>query len=492
MSRSIRLRTHVLFFMVMLVAFGLLSGLIYWSRSATDKAIETSILQNLRLLEALPDIRAQVRRMGDLEEVHRKTGDPAWLKLHGQARARAREAYRAIAGGNYAPVVSRPLARIEGLLKDPSHEPKGPPVTDASADVLELLSDVNDAAIANLKIDMDLFERASLTRFYIRTAAELCAVVMLTVYLLNFVLIPLRRFESAAREWKPGSEWDPHISAIPEIRGLSGMFSEMTRHLNDQFDHERKMNEFKSKLVSLVSHEFSNSLTVINNAVFLLEENVSPDERAATRPLHEMIASHANMLSSSVSNLLNMGRLESGKMAVDLRETRIGDILRGVIARLDLLAAQKHLSVILDLPAEPVAVKADGPTLSLVMSNLLSNAIKYTPEHGRIWLSVVPEDGSPGLCRVSIKDTGIGVTPAEAERILSGFYRTEGGKKMSAKGFGIGLSLARQIIEAHGSRLALESTPGKGTRISFVLPLWPGSRIGAAPPDPAPRPPTPG
>jgi signal transduction histidine kinase len=125
----------------------------------------------------------------------------------------------------------------------------------------------------------------------------------------------------------------------------------------------------------------------------------------------------------------------------------------------------------LEFPDDLQWVRADQASLTLVVSNLLSNAIKYTPEGGRIVLGILSESSRPGFYRLYVQDSGIGVSEEDRAKILSGHFRSESGKKMTSKGFGVGLSLARQIVEAHGSAIEIEGGPGKGSRFSFLLPI---------------------
>jgi signal transduction histidine kinase len=135
------------------------------------------------------------------------------------------------------------------------------------------------------------------------------------------------------------------------------------------------------------------------------------------------------------------------------------------------LSQIKSLRVSLVLPDDLSPVRADEASLTLVISNLLSNAIKYTPENGRIVLGILPERSRPGYYRLYVQDTGIGVSEEDRAKILGGHYRPESGKMMTAKGFGVGLSLAQEIVEAHGSTIEIEGAPDKGSRFSFLLPL---------------------
>ena len=242
------------------------------------------------------------------------------------------------------------------------------------------------------------------------------------------------------------------------------------RLLHKQAD---ELNKFKTSLVSVVSHEFVNSLTVMKSAAIILEGKLPPASIKESDRLFDMILSNIDGLNRSVQNLLNMGRLEAGKLAIDFAATDAAEILRSALKRMELLCEKKALRVSMELPDDLPPLRADQASLALVASNLLSNAIKYTPENGRIVLGILSESSRPGYYRVYVQDSGIGVSQEDRAKILSGHYRSESGKKMTSKGFGVGLSLAQQIVEAHGSSIEIEGGPGKGSRFSFVLPAYP-------------------
>ncbi len=229
------------------------------------------------------------------------------------------------------------------------------------------------------------------------------------------------------------------------------------------------LNKFKTNLVSVVSHEVGNALSVIKIATVLLEEKLPPESLKDNNRLFDMILTNIDGLAMAVHNLLNMGRLEAGKLAIRFTATDAAEILRNALKAMELLYEKKALTVALELPRELQPVRADQASLTLVVSNLLSNAIKYTPKNGSITLGIHAETSRPGYFRVFVQDTGIGVSEEDRAKILSGHYRSESGKKMTSKGFGVGLSLARQIIEAHDSSIDIEGGPGKGSRFSFLL-----------------------
>lgn len=307
--------------------------------------------------------------------------------------------------------------------------------------------------------------QGSRAMFLVVLLAGLAASLLVSALIARMVVDPLERLRDAAARWKLGTPWTLRLpEAAREIRELKKTMMTLTDALNQQYEREHRTNVLKSQMISAVSHEFNNALAVIHTAHVLLQESQPHD--AETGPWHEMLESNISALSAMATNLLNLGRLESGEFRVETRRVEVAPMLHGALERLKLLGRRKSLRVRFECAGGLPPVSGDADALSLVVANLLTNAFKYTPEGGEVALGAAPRPD--GEVEVYVRDTGIGVRPEEREKIFSGYYRTEAGKRQ-AKGFGVGLALSRMILEAHRSRLELESEPGKGSRFHFRL-----------------------
>ncbi len=236
--------------------------------------------------------------------------------------------------------------------------------------------------------------------------------------------------------------------------------------LNSTLKKEKSISEMKTRMISFVSHEINNSLTSMNMTLALLdEENLtsSPERRKA---MYDVLASVYSVIRQTSLNFLNQARMQEGKLVMDKVLTDPLKVISGTADLISPLVADKGLELTISRPESPVLVLADPDALLLVITNLAGNAVKYTPKNGKISIRL-SFDGEKALFEV--EDTGIGMSGDELEKIATPYYRTEDGKK-KAKGFGIGLNLCREIIQAHGSSLNIESEKGKGTKAGFYLP----------------------
>jgi signal transduction histidine kinase len=243
----------------------------------------------------------------------------------------------------------------------------------------------------------------------------------------------------------------------------------LVSRLESDIVHEKEISRTKGEMLSVVSHQFSNALTSMGMAMFVLEEEMSDSPTPHQKELYQVLARNIANLKRDVENLLNEARMESGRFVLEPRALDGTEAVRSVLAELAAASAQKKVRIEAVLP-DKLAVRADPDALHLILTNLIGNAIKYTPAEGRIVVRLAAAGSPPLIAAFDIEDTGIGMTRAEIDRALQGFSRAEGGKKM-APGFGIGLKTAHDMLASHGAALSIESRKGAGSRFSFTLPM---------------------
>jgi len=228
---------------------------------------------------------------------------------------------------------------------------------------------------------------------------------------------------------------------------------------------ERRLEEMKSQLLATVSHELRTPLASIKGfATTLLREDVQWDA-GTQREFLQIIDQEADRLGELIANLLEMSRIDARVLRIDPSQIDPGEMIGAVVEEMRLRANSRTL--ILDLPASLPPLDADGRRIRQVLYNLIGNALKYSTR-GPIRVSARVEGAE---LVVSVADQGIGIAPDHLERVFERFYQVDAAATRRAGGVGLGLSICKGIIEAHGGRIWAESTLGVGSTFSFSLPL---------------------
>lgn len=239
--------------------------------------------------------------------------------------------------------------------------------------------------------------------------------------------------------------------------GLGLLLRDITR--------EKELDEMKSQLLSTVSHELRTPLASIKGfATTLLRQDVEWDE-ATRREFLAIIDEESDRLSELIGNLLDMSRLEAGTLRVEPEATDLERLIQETAAEFQVMT-HSHL-IRASLPASLPLVWADPRRARQVLRNLVENAIKYSPQGGPITLSAQVQGDS---VQVSVADRGIGLEPQQLERIFDRFYQVDSASTRRVGGSGLGLSICKAIVEAHGGRIWAESRPGQGSTFHFTLP----------------------
>jgi two-component system sensor histidine kinase KdpD len=225
--------------------------------------------------------------------------------------------------------------------------------------------------------------------------------------------------------------------------------------------------QLRNALLSSVSHDLRTPLAVVTGATTALLDENGPRDEASRRELIETARQEAERLNRLVSNLLDMTRLEAGALKVRKEPQPIEEVIGSALNRMEdrLQGREVHTSVPRDLPL----VALDPALIEQVLVNLLENATKYTPAGSPIDVSVHSNDDE---VTVEVADRGPGVAPENAERVFDKFYRVREGE---GGGVGLGLTICRGIVSAHGGRIWVEPRPGGGAVFRFTLPLEPGA-----------------
>lgn len=231
---------------------------------------------------------------------------------------------------------------------------------------------------------------------------------------------------------------------------------------------EQKIDEeMQSTFFSVISHELKTPVSIIKGyAETLARPDAKWDQTTIRDGLH-VIAEEADRLAHQIQDLLDASRLQAGGLRLEMSDFTLPTLAAQVIERFAPQAGERF-SFELRFPEQMAAVHADYERVREVLENLVSNAIKYSPEGGVIRVGG-RLDGD--IAVVSVSDQGIGIPREEQRKLFRRFYRADNRLRRTTQGAGLGLFLSRAIVEAHGGRIWVESTPGSGSRFSFTLPL---------------------
>ena len=230
-----------------------------------------------------------------------------------------------------------------------------------------------------------------------------------------------------------------------------------------------KVERMKARFMSGVTHELKTPVAVIR----LHAENLAryharlPEQKR--NELLQAIQSQTILLEGLVEEILALSRLDAGEVEARREQIDLTPLTTEVVAKLRPLAEEKRIDLCWLEPTCSVSLQADPEQINRVIANLLSNAIKYTPADGTVEVEVGQESvAGRWLARLRVKDTGIGIAPAEQPRIFDRFYRVDGSHTIP--GTGLGLSLVKEIVTAHGGEIRFESQPQQGSTFEVLLP----------------------
>lgn len=267
---------------------------------------------------------------------------------------------------------------------------------------------------------------------------------------------------------------DPVISTKEELLGAVAVFRDRTR--------EVESDRLKTEFIGTVSHELRTPMTSIKGFTQLLAMGNLGPVNETQREFLNIIQSNAERMIAIINDLLDITKIETGSVELEIRPIHVAETLSKVLLDLQTKVHERQQTLTLSLPAGLPLVRADAHRFNQILFNLVSNAVKYTPRGGSITIEArevtteaVPEDEHDGLrpgryIQIDVRDTGVGIAPDDVPRIWERFYRTENPLKVEAGGTGLGLSLVKPLVRLLGGRIWVESQINVGSTFSFVLP----------------------
>jgi len=224
--------------------------------------------------------------------------------------------------------------------------------------------------------------------------------------------------------------------------------------------------EGRSNFVAHVSHELKSPLNTLALYAEALQGDQGRDDGFRIEA-YNVIHDEVERLAALVDNLLSITKIEMGNLKIEKQRVRLQDLLRDAFDNVSQRGKEKDLEFSIDVPPELSAVAVDKDLLRIAINNLLVNAIKYTPAGGKVAFSAVETDNA---IEIRVADNGIGIGPEDLDKIFDKFYRAESDEVRQIGGHGLGLPLAKEIVELHRGQISLKSLPGKGSE--FLISLW--------------------
>lgn len=290
---------------------------------------------------------------------------------------------------------------------------------------------------------------------------------------------PLRQLTDASRALAEG-DLSRRVPAAQlragsaELGELAVQFNTMADRLEESVELSRRDRDRSRDFLADVSHELRTPLAALRTFNQLLMESAGDDPEARAEFL-ESSAGQIERLDWLAQNLLELSKLDSGLVLLDLRPDDLRAAVESAAHQHDAAAARRGVSLTVDLPSAPIRIRHDPPRIGQVVANLVGNAVKFTPRGGSVRVAVeATDDGA----RIDVTDTGVGIDPSELPRIFERFYRGSRLNEARGSGSGLGLAIVRSIVDMHGGTVTVESGTDLGSRFTVRLPRDPRAIAG--------------
>jgi signal transduction histidine kinase len=278
---------------------------------------------------------------------------------------------------------------------------------------------------------------------------------------------PLRRTQERLAQIAAGN-FSGHVE-VPnrdEIGALAARVNSTSDELQRVYRELEQASEHKSQFLATMSHELRTPLNAIIGFSEVLHEQMFGELNERQLAYVKDVLEAGKHLLSLINDVLDLAKIEAGRMELELTQVAIPDLLRNAVSMHAERASRGGIELALAVEPEQITITADDRRVRQVVFNLLSNAVKFTPSDGRVDVSA-RLDGTH--VEVAVADTGPGISAEEQETIFEEFEQTTEGKQ--AEGTGLGLPLSRKLVELHGGRLWVESRAGQGSTFRFTLPI---------------------
>lgn len=292
----------------------------------------------------------------------------------------------------------------------------------------------------------------------ISVALELIALFIIT----KEITEPIRELEKMTKQMAAGNfKVKIQSRSNDEVGELVNSYNAMAEALGN-------LDMMRNDFIASISHELHTPMTSIGGFIDGILDGVIPAEKQ--EHYLQIVKEEIARMNALVNDLLNMARLQSGKVELDLLPCSLEELLRNTALKLKPIIDEKEIQIVFDIKTKNCEVLVDRPSIERVLINLIQNAVKFTNPGGTVTLHSEP-DGKNKV-RITVEDTGSGIAREEIPFIFEKFYKADKSRGLDKKGTGLGLAIVKNILSAHGQEIHVESTVGKGSRFIFTLPIY--------------------
>jgi histidine kinase len=297
------------------------------------------------------------------------------------------------------------------------------------------------------------------------TLAALTASLVASIFVSRRVVAPVKEMTAASKRIAEG-DYEERVYVSGDIaKGEQDELGQLALSFNQMAEKLEKTETMRQQLIGDVTHELRTPLTTIKGSMEGLIDGVLPAEADT----YQQVYREADRLSRLVDDLQELSRVEAGAYSLDLKSVSVSDLVAAAVNRLELQYEEKGVVLNQDVATELPQVRVDEDRIIQVFLNLLGNALQYTPTGGEVYIST---ERQRNKILIKISDTGIGIPVEHLPHLFTRFYRVDKSRSRVGGGSGIGLTISKHLIEAHGGQIWVESPgPGMGSTSSFTLPL---------------------
>lgn len=357
-----------------------------------------------------------------------------------------------------------PLANDTSTAAQPDYEQRRDALIDGMSSAIQRYIDLHEAGVSSgVSVSRANAARAEAVTERLVLIALLFGLALAGIASYT-ILRPLRQLQRHIKHIGQGQFGTPlHITAPAELKDLVDTVNWMGAKLQE-------LDDMKADFLAHVSHELRTPMTSIQEGTHLLLDEIPGPLQQEQRTTLRIMADSCRRLIYLISTILDLSKMDAGMMEYCIVPTDLKRIADICINKVRLLADSKHVQLLLEDPGQRVWVKADAARIEQVLDNLLSNALKFSPEGGVVKVQMKP-GAATGSLEVAVSDAGPGIAAEDIPHIFERFYQGRLRAKHASAGSGLGLALAKKVVEAHGGQIWIDSAAGKGTTVRFILQL---------------------